>query len=96
MPGCGNRSGNITKAHANIKAQSPFDQTLHVFFPASFPESHKTCFRLLNTQGQTVWIKQMNEGTNEVELLTGSIIPGFYILQIENEEVIHSLKVIKS
>jgi len=96
MPGCGNRSGTKTKAYAEIKAQSPFDQTLHVFFPTSFPDSHKTCFRLLNTQGQTVWLKQMDGGTNEVELPTGSIIPGFYILQIETKDVTHSLKVIKS
>jgi len=95
MPGCNNRSDNITKVYANFKAQSPFDQTLHVFSPFSFSENRKTFFQLLNTQGQTVWSERMEMITSEVEFPTGSITPGFYILQIETEGQTHALKVIK-
>jgi len=95
MPGCSNRSENITTSYADLKAQSPFDETLHVFFPASFPEGEKTSFRLLNTQGQVVLDKKIEMITSEIVLPIKTLAPGIYILQIEMGGEAHSLKVIK-
>jgi len=95
MPGCSNRSENITTSYADFKAQSPFDETLHIFFPAFFSKGDKTSFRLLNTQGQTIWSDRIEVITSEVVFPVRSIISGLYILQIETEGETHSLKVIK-
>jgi len=95
MPGCGNRSDNITAVYADLKAQSPFDQTLHVFFPPSFSENNNTNIRLLNAQGQMVLDQKLEIITTEVALPVRILTPGIYILQVESEGEVHSLKVIK-
>jgi len=96
LPGCSDRSGNVPLPYADFNAQSPFDQTLNVFFPKSFSGDAKTIIRLLNTQGQTVLDERIEMITSEVAIPVRSIACGIYILQIETGGKMHSLKVIKA
>jgi hypothetical protein len=94
-PGCGDRSDNLTTANNEIRAQSPFDEILTLFFPQSFSGDVKVNIRLLNTNGQSV-MEQVVEGvTSQVAFPVRTLVPGVYILQIKTKEETHSLKVLK-
>ena len=95
MPGCGNRSDNHTTAYAEFKAQSPFDQTLQIFFPSSFSGDAQTNIRLVDSQGQVILEHKINLTTSEIAFPVRSVLPGVYILYIENGGERHTLKIFK-
>lgn len=95
LPDCDGRSYNGLVVHTDIKAQSPFGEMLHVFFPQPFSGANKANFRLLNMKGQVVMEQQIELVSSEVAFPFESLASGVYVLQIETELETQTLKVIK-
>ena len=79
-----------------VNAQSPFCETLRVFFSEqSNYISQNATIRLLNSNGQIVMEEQIVPSFGQLSLPAQSIAPGIYFLQLEYEDETQTLKVVK-
>lgn len=78
-----------------IRAQSPFNDALKIFFPENWTNSGLLNIQLINANGQIAFKNSYEESVSQVVIPSGSFIPGLYLLRIEAEGEVHYLKVIK-
>jgi hypothetical protein len=79
-----------------IKVQSPFKESLNIFFPQIFSEGSMAKIRLFNTNGQRILSFSFDLNSSQISIPISSILPGIYILQIETDFEVQVFKVEKS
>ncbi len=79
-----------------FKAQNPFKGSVNIFAPRTQSGCGKTTFRLLNTKAQIVLMYELDLYGSQVSFPTSSLLPGVYVLHIENECESQTLKLVKS
>ena len=95
VPGAQNRFG-FGSIHGKPFAQSPFSETLTVFFPFAIPDADRTVICLLNINGQKVFEQQYDSFFDRISFPTNNLLPGVYVLSIESDGEFHTLRLIKS
>ncbi|MFN0216392.1 MAG: T9SS type A sorting domain-containing protein [Saprospiraceae bacterium] len=89
------RSASISPSPSAVLASpNPFSNILEVF-PAQINASRIT-LQLFNLSGQKVIDQQFPGGQEQYALSTESLSPGFYMLRIEADGEVQTLKVVKS
>jgi len=78
---------------AAFVSPNPFSEALEVFLPAS---AETVSLQLYNLNGQQVLNQQFAGGQEQFSLPTSDLAPGFYMLRIEADGEIQTLKVVKS
>ena len=73
---------------------NPFTDNLDVYLPQNAAEQVK--LRLFNLSGQMVLDQQYTSGQTQYSLSTANLSPGFYLLRIEADGEVQTLKVVKS
>ncbi len=88
--------GENTEAARNPATTSPnpFSETLEVF-PAQTSAENVT-LQLFNLSGQKVLAQQFPGGQERYSMSTAGLSPGFYLLRIEADGEVQTLKVVKS
>jgi len=79
-----------------IKAQTPFKESLNVFFPQILLDGSKTTIQLFNTNGQMIMLYNFDLNISQISLPTASLQPGIYILQVETNFGVQNLRIVKS
>jgi hypothetical protein len=88
------RDGQLVLTSADLSAQpNPFSETLDVFVPA---QAENIQLQLFNLSGQKVLDQQFTGGQGQYTLSTSDLSSGFYLLRIEVDGQVQTLKVIKS
>jgi hypothetical protein len=92
--GLDERSEKIVSPLKTTVSPNPFsDQlSLNLEQPAQTP----VWLRLLNLSGQVVLEKHFDAGQNMIQVSTAHVSPGFYLLRIEAEGQVQTLKVVKN
>ncbi|MBK6995034.1 MAG: T9SS type A sorting domain-containing protein [Lewinellaceae bacterium] len=75
-------------------APNPFSEILDVYLEQNTAEN--VTLQLFNLSGQKVLDQQFAGGQEQYSLPTADLSPGFYMLRIEADGEVHTLKVIKS
>jgi len=75
-------------------APNPFSETLEVFLPSTQAETVQ--LQLFNLSGQKVLDQQFAGAEGQYALSTAQLSPGFYMLHIEADGAVQTLKVVKS
>lgn len=75
-------------------APNPFSETLEVFLPSTQAETVQ--LQLFNLSGQKVLDQQFAGAEGQYTLSTAHLSSGFYMLRIEADGVVQTLKVVKS
>jgi len=89
------REANVANEHQLIfAAPNPFSKTLKVFLPTS--TAQQITLQLFNLSGQKVLDQQFPGGQEQYSLSTAGLSTGFYLLRIEADGEVQTLKVIKS
>ena len=93
--GSEDRFDNHLAHDEKVKVQTPFNNVLKFFFLKGHLECRATV-SLLNISGQTVFKQYYDTISNQVSLPVESLCAGLYILRLETEGEIQTLKVVKS
>lgn len=93
---CSESSGYTIAPSFNINVQSPFNQTLSIFFSEKSLIPNHITLRLLNTSGRMVLEHKLDNPTPQVSFSTILLPAGIYILQMETEQGVQTVKLIKS
>lgn len=89
------RDGNAPTSNQIASASpNPFSETLDVFL--ADPSAETIQLQLFNLSGQQVLQKQFAGGQGQYTLSTHGLSPGFYMLRIEADGAVQTLKVVKS
>ncbi len=88
------RTASTTSSHPAIASPNPFSESLDVFPGNLYAENIH--FQLYNLSGQKVLDQQFPGGQEQYSLSTASLSPGFYMLRIEADGEVQTLKVVKS
>lgn len=81
-----------TQTHPTAQP-NPFSETLDVFLPT---QAENIQLQLFNLAGQKVLDQQFTGGQAQYSLSTAALSPGFYLLRIEADGQVQTLKVVKS
>ena len=95
-PGGGGAGGReISSTHLAITSPNPFSNFLDVFLAQ--PATDKVHIQLFNLSGQVVLERQFEaDNQQQFSLPTADLSPGFYLLRIEANGALQTLKVVKS
>jgi len=96
LPEINKRSEISSTSNCDVKAQSPFEETLNVFLSQSNFTEKTATFCLLNTNGQTLMEQHLEITGTQVSFPLAWLPSGVYILSVKSGDEIRSLKVIKS
>ncbi len=89
-------SARFLPTPCKISAESPFDETLRVFFNSQENwNSQSIKIKLLNIDGQTILEEKVQPPFEQFLFHVEGISSGIYILRIEDEDAIQTLKVMK-
>lgn len=89
------RDGNTPSSNQIASASpNPFSETLDVFL--TDPSAENIQLQMFNLSGQQVLQKQFAGGQGQYTLSTHGLSPGFYMLRIEADGAVQTLKVVKS
>lgn len=78
-----------------IQAQSPFQQTLRVFLNRNQTEDENIGVSLINLNGQVLFEQEYTTPIQELVIPTGDISVGLYVLKINCDRGLKTLKVLK-
>ncbi len=89
-------SGNTPAAGSDLASASPnpFSELLEVYLPQNAVDQVQ--LQLFNLSGQKVLDQQFSGGQNQYTLSTQNLANGFYLLRIEADGNVQTLKVVKS
>lgn len=88
-PSIGSNSPSTDKIYPN-----PFGNEVNI--ELAKPSTGSTTLRLFNLNGQQLVEHQVQEGSNEVHLVTDGLVPGAYLLRLDTEEGTQTFKLIKA
>ncbi len=88
------RPGSTLSDHMASASPNPFSEALEVFLPPSTAEQVQ--LQLFNLNGQKVLDQEFEGGQEQYSLSTAGLSPGFYLLRIEADGEVQTLKVVKS
>lgn len=92
------RSGRILTSndYCKIKVQSPFSEVLNISFTAQSNQAQGSAkIRLFSTNGQPILDQQFDAPVEQLSLHVGSVPPGIYVLHVETDDEVKTMKVIK-
>ena len=79
-----------------FKVQNPIIDNLHLFIPEEIEMSGNASIRLFNSDGQIVFENELEYLSSHISFSVEWLQEGVYILQIENNSKVETLKVIKT
>ncbi len=94
-----NRFEEHTDKNYKFVVQTPFVASLNIFTPQSISNDQAAInirCSLWNTRRQLVLEQSFDSFSNQISIPTETLLPGFYVLQIETVNEVHTFKVIKS
>lgn len=86
--------GTETFGQAAFASPNPFSDALDISLAQPVLESANV--KLFNLSGQVVLQQSLAEGQEQYTISTAALSPGFYLLRVEADGVVQTLKVVKS
>jgi len=78
-----------------FSAKNPFANSLTIFIPESLTASTEATVRIFALNGQLVLIQKLDLHSIQASLITETLLPGMYMLQIESDIETQTLKIVK-